>query len=272
MNANEKGFFIGDALGNPVRGAAWGMICFAAQNRENRTSVAKNAYHGGPCHFKVSQAGCAHHGDNEDDKLRLPCFRPARESDNPSRLIEKEGATWVEINKKLCKNTGADIIKKDQGYVQVGGPALRDESSADFADESARGGVCSTSAIAFAMPYEVGFVMDFDVDEDNVPMACAELDDPWVSEKYMRHGHTKSKIMLDGYHEANDEFHSNLICPRPEHAAHVDTFAANNDDWQRTFFRAFQKIQSNGYDADELTIADPVGNLIIHDFDPRQKK
>ena len=271
MNANEKGFFIGDALGNPVRGAAWGMICFAAQNRENRTSVDKNAYHGGPCHFKASKPGCAHHGDKEADKLRLPCFRPARDSDDPGKLVEKEGEFWKEINKKPCKNTGADIIKKDHGYVQVGGPPLLDESTANFEDEVTEG-ECKTSAIAFAMPYEVGFVMDFEVDEDNIPTGCAELDEPWISEKYMRHGHTKSKIMLDGYHQTTDAFHSNLICPRPEHALHVDTFAASNDDWQRTFFQAFQKIQSNGYAQEELTIADSAGDLIIRDYDPRLMK
>ena len=268
MSSNEKGFFIGDAYGEPVKGAAWGLQCFAAQKREDRSSVSKNPYHGGPCVFKVSPPGCAHHGSNEDDKLRLGCFRPAKDSDNPSKLVEKEGAFWREINKKTCKNTGADIIKRGHGFAQVGGPPLMNESEADLEKEVMEG-QCKPSATAFAMPYEVGFVLDFDVDADNVPTGCAELDDPWISNKYDRHGRTKNKIMLDGSHDENDEFHSNLMCPRPDHAVHVDDFASSNSAWQQTFFRAWQKVVSNGYDDSELTIADPEGDLIIHNSDPR---
>ena len=268
MNSNEQGLFVGDAYGEPVKGAAWGLQCFAAQNREDRSSVSKIPYHGGPCIFKVSKPGCAHHGSNEEEKLRLGCFRPAKDTDDPLKLVEKAGALWKEINKKACKNTGADIIKKDRGYVQVGGPVLMDESSA-ILEKEWKEGQCKPSAIAFAMPYEVGFVMDFEVDQDNVPMGCAELDEPWVSEKYARHGRTQNKIMLDGSHQDNDQFHSGLICPRPDHAVHVDTFASSNTVWQKTFFRAWQKVVSNGYDESELIEADPEGNFIIHDSDPR---
>ena len=34
---------------------------------------------------------------------------------------------------------------------------------------------------AFAMPFEVGFVIDFDIDEELIPKGCGQLDEKWCN-------------------------------------------------------------------------------------------
>ena len=54
-------------------------------------------------------------------------------------------------------------------------------------------------------------------------------------------------------------------CPRNEKTAdYVDLFAQDVEEWQRTFFDGWEKLQMNvDY---ELTVAPEAGNLQIHDF------
>ena len=33
----------------------------------------------------------------------------------------------------------------------------------------------------FAMPFEVGFVIDFDIDEELIPKGCGQLDEKWCN-------------------------------------------------------------------------------------------
>ena len=42
----------------------------------------------------------------------------------------------------------------------------------------------------------------------------------------------------------------------------VDLFAKDSQSWQETFFNAWEKMQINGYELDDLTVAPPIGNLI----------
>ena len=34
---------------------------------------------------------------------------------------------------------------------------------------------------AFAMPFEVGFVIDFDIDDELIPKGCGQLDEKWCN-------------------------------------------------------------------------------------------
>ena len=42
----------------------------------------------------------------------------------------------------------------------------------------------------------------------------------------------------------------------------VDLFASDRQAWLETFFNAWEKMQINGYDLDDLTEAPAIGNLI----------
>ena len=42
----------------------------------------------------------------------------------------------------------------------------------------------------------------------------------------------------------------------------VEKFAEDHDDWQKTFFDGWEKMQKNGYDESELQDAPPNGNLL----------
>ena len=40
---------------------------------------------------------------------------------------------------------------------------------------------CMSQHQAFAMPYEVGFVIDFEIDEELIPKGCGQLDEKWCN-------------------------------------------------------------------------------------------
>ena len=42
----------------------------------------------------------------------------------------------------------------------------------------------------------------------------------------------------------------------------VEKFADDHDDWQKTFFNAWEKMQMNGYDQADLAISPENGNLL----------
>ena len=42
----------------------------------------------------------------------------------------------------------------------------------------------------------------------------------------------------------------------------VDLFASDRQAWLETFFNAWEKMQLNGYDPEDLTEAPSIGNLI----------
>ena len=40
---------------------------------------------------------------------------------------------------------------------------------------------CMNQHQTFAMPFEVGFVIDFDIDEELIPKGCGQLDEKWCN-------------------------------------------------------------------------------------------
>ena len=46
----------------------------------------------------------------------------------------------------------------------------------------------------------------------------------------------------------------------------VDLFAKDSQAWQEVFFNAWEKMQINGYELDDLTVAPAIGNLIAGVF------
>ena len=59
----------------------------------------------------------------------------------------------------------AELVERNGRLVQVGGPPQTH--------------VCTGRGGGFAMPYEVGFVIDFET-IDNIPRGCGNLDGPWI--------------------------------------------------------------------------------------------
>merc|ERR1712029_1155370 len=97
---------------------------------------------------------------------------------------------------------------------------------------------CKTSFKAFAMPYEVGFVLDFKVDDDNIPMGCAQLNEDWDSKKWFREA---SPIPAHLFASSKVPEEDHMSCGRPAHAVHVDTFAEDGHLWQKNLLHCLGK-------------------------------
>ena len=99
---------------------------------------------------------------------------------------------------------------------------------------------CDHLSSTFAFPYEVNFVYNFTVNEENYPVTpggCSpfdkSLDGIWLrppEEKYLRCGRNDY---------TPEEKSSSQI---------VMDFALDNELWARTFLETWQKMQANGYD------------------------
>ena len=89
---------------------------------------------------------------NSDLQLRKTCF-----DKNHDRLLWTPG----------CET--ANLVERNGRLVQVGGPPM------DACN------VGELGRMGFAMPYEVGFVIDLDT-IDNIPRGCGNLDGPWIKQ------------------------------------------------------------------------------------------
>ena len=118
-------------------------------NRTEGSSRARIPYHGGPCHFRPTKVGCAKQAD-PDMELRKTCFKGTDDEDEAD--LEVGGKLWKRVGGHRCKKSDARLVEREgkRGFFQIGGPPL-DEHLQE----------CKTSFKAFAMPYEVGFVLDF---------------------------------------------------------------------------------------------------------------
>ena len=56
---------------------------------------------------------------------------------------------------------------------QKGGPLRYQDDSKDKP--------CMNQHQTFAMPFEVGFVIDFDIDDELIPKGCGQLDEKWCN-------------------------------------------------------------------------------------------
>ena len=228
---------------------AWQLQCSAGVKLPEtlKGDDIRGLFHGGPCHFKLSAPGCSPN-DDPDKLLRKECFKP---TDDPALAYYTDhmGIMWRRKGGS-CKNAELIEGKDGRGVIQVGGPPITDAEL----DENCN----STLSKPFAFPYEVGMVMDFDVDVeyDNIPNGCGNLDKPWHSNEYERKGHPLPySTFLDVSSKENSCGKNNKYGTYDA----VRRFAADNWEWQETFYTAFEKILTNGYES--LQDSGPAGNL-----------
>lgn len=225
-----RGYFIGDAKGDPVGGTGYYFKCHMYWNNTGRHS-------GGPCHFKPTTPGCSNvlPTDNPDLQPRYPCF------------TKKDNGDFTRDNTIAgCQN--AEIFDRDGFKIQRGGPP----------NPSCQGGW------TFLLPYEMSLVLDFKVDEKtNLPYGCGTLDGDW---KYDKDG--PGVPMYDGSSYPDSESCGKVTYdPEGEGSLPniVEEFADDHDIWQKTFFNAWEKLQLNGYNLEDLKEA-PVNGQLMASF------
>ena len=101
------------------------------------------------------------------------------------------------------------------------------------------------------MPFEMGLIKDFKVDNNtNLPYGCG----------------IDLKVPVESWTIGD---HRMDLCPvtyAPEDETLpkiVEQFAENHDIWQDTFFKAWEKLQLNGYTLEDLTEAPSNGHLRV---------
>ena len=100
--------------------------------------------------------------ENPDLKMRKQCF------------IHKPDGKGYDLNTTLSGCETAELFEKDGFLIQKGGPPVDEE------DNMRVGG--TRSGFSFITPFELGFVLDFDV-IDNYPSGCGNLDGDWTKDK-----------------------------------------------------------------------------------------
>ena len=100
------------------------------------------------------------------------------------------------------------------------------------------------------MPFEMSLIKDFKVDgKTNLPYGCG------INLKLPIESWTVSKMDSCPVTYAPE----GQILPDI-----VEEFAENHDLWQDTFFEAWEKLQLNGYNLEDLKEAPSNGQLFIH--------
>ena len=97
--------------------------------------------------------------DDPDLQLREKCFKWKNEK-------------WSLRSVAGCET--ANYVEKDGKLFQTGGP-IKYKTEEDRAK-----GPCNNQHQTFAMPFEAGFVIDFDIDDENIPKGCGPLNEPFV--------------------------------------------------------------------------------------------
>ena len=158
-----------------------------------------------------------------------------------------------------CKK--AKLVEKDGFLYQKGGPATSQAEA------------CKSGILQFVMPYELGFVLNFTV-KNYYPRGCGPLDGSWRltgmkpdCKSKTCEGHPNSNkfyigtpgydgsppcglntFKLDGEEESSGEL--------------VAKFADSHDEWQKTFFDAWEKMQLNGYNKEIMEVNPGNGQLL----------
>ena len=196
--------------------------------------------------------GCALPTDS-DLQMRQRCF---------VKKPGSSGTTLSEFDKKALKGCEmAELISKDGFLYQKGGPPMSQDEA------------CKTSIIPFAMPYELGFVLNFTM-ENYYPRGCGPLDGAWrltgqgpdCNSKQCQ-GIPKSNRMYIG----SPGYNGSPPCGpnkfklegEDETSAEIVTkFADSHNEWQKSFFDAWEKMQLNGYIKEDLTESPENGYLL----------
>merc|ERR1719250_51845 len=246
----ELGYFIGDKEGNPVDGTAFIITCKAAWN--DTESGAEKRKYGGPCQFRPTHPGCSIPTES-DLQMRQACFKKKAE----------DGATLTDFVKNDLEGCEkAELMEKDGFFYQKGGPAMSQDES------------CKHMVLGFVLPYELGFVLNFTV-ENNFPRGCGALDGAWrltgqkpdCNSQYCK-GHPKSNRLYIGSpgYDGSPPCGANtfkLDNEEESSAEIVAKFAGSNDEWSKSFFDAWEKMQMNGYNKVDLVESPENGQLQI---------
>ena len=180
--------------------------------------------------------------------MRKRCFTPKSDSSGFDR-------------RSLNGCESAELLEKDGFLYQKGGPPMNQENS------------CYHHNLMFAFPYEVGFVLNF-TEINNYPRGCGPLDGDWrmtggkpnCNSKFCQ-GDPKSNRMYIGSpgYDGSPPCGKNMYAPEGEASADiVAKFADDHDEWQTSFFDAWEKMQLNGYDKHDLTTAPENGQLLAN--------
>ena len=170
---------------------------------------------------------------------------------------KSDGSGYDRKNLQGCET--AELFENDGFLYQKGGPPKPQDSS------------CYNEIIMFAFPYEVGFVVNFTT-INNYPRGCGYLDGDWRMTGLKPdcnskdcHGDPRSNRMYIGSpgYDGSPPCGANTYAPEGEASADiVAKFADDNDEWSKSFFEAWEKMQLNGYDKQDLAESPENGNLL----------
>ena len=262
-------YFIGDKEGKPVGGTAFAVTCKAAWN--DTESGDEQRKYGGPCQFRVTHPGrvCLKEITKllryvRGFSLKLNCSGCAIPSDSDLQMrrqcFDNSGKEFVKkAYMEGCES--AELIEKDGYLIQKGGPAMTQDES------------CEHSIIAFVMPYELGFVLNYTM-VNHYPRGCGPLDGDWrltgmkpdCNSPYCK-GHPKSNRLYIGSpgYDGSPPCGANTFKLEGEEESSseiVAAFADSHDEWQKSFFSAWEKMQLNGYNKKDMIEGPENGNLL----------
>ena len=128
--------------------------------------------------------------------------------------------------------------------------------------------LCKSEGWTFGLPYEVGFVVNFTVDGENRPRGCGALDHTPLEFGY-ENSHLPAGERYAIYpgspgFDGSPDCSLNTYAPEGEASADiVAAFAEDHDLWAETFLEAWDKLQTNGYHLDQLTVGPENSWLLI---------
>ena len=142
-----KGYYVGDANGNPVGKSAFSVGC-----GKRWTTPGRKA--GGPCHFRPLNVGSWETDSVDEHRLRDYCFD------------QQADGSFTRRGTAGCES--AEIFEQNGFFIQRGGPQIPPWQKL-------------STGWQFMLPYEAGLVVDFQVDPTyNVPYGCGAVNGSWV--------------------------------------------------------------------------------------------
>ena len=132
--------------------------------------------------------------------------------------------------------------------------------------------LCKSEGWTFGLPYEVSFVVNFTVDGENRPRGCGGLDHVPLEFDHedTQFAHGERYVIYPGSPGFKGSPACGLNTYAPEGEASADivaAFAEDHDLWAETFLEAWAKLQTNGYDPEQLTVGPENSWLLASSLD-----
>jgi len=209
VGGNGWGVLAGDKFGRPLNRDVQGNFVLHTNNWWN-TSLEDS----GPWYFRPMTHNSPDWYD-EDLRPRRPCFRWNYTTEMYDRMSAPPGCLSEQVT--IDEQTG----------VQFGGPATTNKES---------------YSLTFYFPYEMNFVMDFTVDEENHPRGCNIPDVypecAWGHEPHCPYSELPINCPRNNFKLPGESMSSADI---------VDEFAYSHQTWAVEFLEGWQMIQKSGY-------------------------